>query len=69
MSNKNKYLPVYLLILGCFSISLGCNIILNEENKILHKEKKAYKVFNDYLYLKCLELKLELIENHKNNLI
>ena len=66
---NKKHFPYYLILCGLLGISVGFNLIQNYEINLLEKEKKAYKVFNDYLYLKCLELKLELIENHKNNLI
>ena len=51
---------------GCISLSLGYNIVLHEEIKVLKKEKQVYKTFNDYLYLKYLELQLQILDGKFN---
>lgn len=66
MKNRNKYLPWYIFFGGCFCMSLGYNLVLNEEIKVLEKEKQAYKTFNDYLYLKYLELQLQILDGKFN---
>jgi hypothetical protein len=66
MRHRNKYLPLYICLSGCFLISLGYNILLNEEIKVLKKEKSAYRTFNDYLYLKYLELQLQILDGKFN---
>jgi hypothetical protein len=66
MKNRNKYLPFYVFFAGLLCLSFGYNIVLNEEIRVLEKEKSAYKTFNDYLYLKYLELQLQILDGKFN---
>lgn len=58
MTNRSKHLPYYVILCGCICMSLGFNLIQNEEIKLLRQEKIMYKVFFEYLYLK-----LETLQN------
>lgn len=58
MTNRSKHLPYYIVLFGSLFMSLGFNLIQNEEIKLLRQEKIMYKVFFEYLYLK-----LENLEN------
>lgn len=62
MKNRNKHLPYYLLIIGIALFSIGFNIVQHEENRVLKLEKKSYKTFYEYLYLKYLELQLDILD-------
>ncbi len=58
MTNRSKHLPYYVILCGFLGMSIGFNFIQYEEIKLLRQEKKAYKVFFEYLYLK-----LEALQN------
>jgi hypothetical protein len=62
MSHRNKYLPLYIFLGGCFLLSIGFNILQYEENRVLQLDKKSYKTFYEYLYLKYLELQLDILD-------
>jgi hypothetical protein len=62
MTNFSKHLPYYVILLGCLCLSVGYNVVQNQEIKILNDEKKIYELFFEYL-----RLKIETIESLKNN--
>jgi hypothetical protein len=60
MSHRNKYLPLYIFLGGCFLLSIGYNIVLNEEIKLLQTEKKAYQLLEEHWFHKCSKLEQDL---------
>ena len=62
MTHKSKHMPYYLILIGFLGMSVGFNLVQNYEIKLLEKEKKIYKVFFEYLYLK-----LEAIEQSQKH--
>jgi hypothetical protein len=60
MTQRSKHLPYYVFLIGIFLLSLGFNIVQNQEIHILKQEKTMYRVFFEYLYDK-----LEAMEKEK----
>lgn len=62
MNHKNKHLPYYVFLVGVALFSIGFNIVQMEENRVLQLERKSYKIFYEYLYLKYRELQLDILD-------
>lgn len=62
MTNRNKHLPYYIFLIGIGLFSIGFNILQYEENRVLQLERKSYKTFYEYLYLKYRELQLDILD-------
>jgi len=60
MTQRNKYLPLYIFLAGSFFMSIGYNILLSEEIKLLQTEKEAYKVLENHWFHKYIELRKNL---------
>ena len=60
--NNNKHFPYYIFLVGVALLSIGLNIVQNQESHVLQLEKKSYKTFYEYMYLKYLELQLDILD-------
>lgn len=60
--NNNKHLPYYIFLVGVALLSIGLNIIQNQESHVLRLEKKCYKTLYDSIYLKYLKLQLDILD-------
>jgi hypothetical protein len=66
MTNRRKQLPYYVFLIGILLLSIGFNLVQYEEIKELREEKESYKTFFEYIYIKYLDLQIEILEQKPN---